>query len=213
MFFQNRVDAGQQLAESLRTSGRDWTGWSVVGIARGGVIVGAEIARALSLPLDALVIDDTVLEHGTMVMSGAGTSVWFPNHPTAERPISVIRGTTPELAAEFLGIQDRQRTLNGDHDFVFPRRALICDDGFVTGLTADAAIRVLRGLGTTEIVLAIPVIPPWASEERVGCPIVTWRVTRLHNPTSGIFYFSFSDVPDDEVVTAVQERRETKALS
>ncbi|MGZ5422802.1 MAG: phosphoribosyltransferase family protein, partial [Aeromicrobium sp.] len=52
--FENRVEAGRQLAvelESLR--GQDAV---VLGLPRGGVPVADEVAKALGLPLDVIVV-------------------------------------------------------------------------------------------------------------------------------------------------------------
>ena len=53
MMFQNREDAGQQLAKRLeRYRGTDTV---VLALPRGGVVVGYKIAQALGLPLDIVV--------------------------------------------------------------------------------------------------------------------------------------------------------------
>ena len=58
MFFNDRTDAGQKLAETFRKLNRDFSGYEVAGIAKGGVIVAAPVAEALDLPLKSLVVDD-----------------------------------------------------------------------------------------------------------------------------------------------------------
>jgi len=50
--FRDRAEAGRSLAEALR--GRDGV---VVGVARGGVAVAAEVARELGLPLTAVDVE------------------------------------------------------------------------------------------------------------------------------------------------------------
>ena len=54
MMFRDRVDAGRRLAERLAAH----TGESavVVALPRGGVPVAAEVAKALGVPLDVLVV-------------------------------------------------------------------------------------------------------------------------------------------------------------
>ena len=54
MIFQNRVDAGRQLADRLRSLADD--GVVVLGLPRGGVPVAGEVARALGAPLDVVVV-------------------------------------------------------------------------------------------------------------------------------------------------------------
>ncbi|MCL6646074.1 MAG: hypothetical protein K6U88_14110 [Dehalococcoidia bacterium] len=53
--FADRREAGRLLGEALRRLGLP-PGAIILGLARGGVIVAAEAARALGLPLDVLVV-------------------------------------------------------------------------------------------------------------------------------------------------------------
>jgi len=50
--FADRVDAGRRLAERLRGFRDD--AFVVLGLARGGVVVAAEVARTLATPLDVV---------------------------------------------------------------------------------------------------------------------------------------------------------------
>src|SRR5512136_400997 len=52
--FRNREDSGRQLAGLLRGYERA-PDTVVLGLPRGGVVVAAEVARALALPLDVIV--------------------------------------------------------------------------------------------------------------------------------------------------------------
>jgi predicted phosphoribosyltransferase len=54
MIFKDRVDAGKKLAQALlRYKGEDVV---VFALPRGGVVLGAEVARALEAPLDLIVV-------------------------------------------------------------------------------------------------------------------------------------------------------------
>ncbi len=55
MIFKNRKEAGQQLATALASYAR-LPNHLVVGLARGGIIVAREVALALKLPLEVLVV-------------------------------------------------------------------------------------------------------------------------------------------------------------
>jgi putative phosphoribosyl transferase len=54
MRFENRTDAGKQLAAALKGYRTD--NMIVLALPRGGVPVGAEVAQALHVPLDVLVV-------------------------------------------------------------------------------------------------------------------------------------------------------------
>ncbi|HSL65295.1 MAG TPA: hypothetical protein VK874_11615, partial [Gaiellaceae bacterium] len=51
--FADRVDAGRVLARQLESESADAV---VVGLARGGVVVAAEVAAVLARPLDVLAV-------------------------------------------------------------------------------------------------------------------------------------------------------------
>src|ERR1700722_10277852 len=52
--FRDRVQAGQKLANELKAFGNSKT--VVLGLAKGGIPVAAEVARELAAPLDVLVV-------------------------------------------------------------------------------------------------------------------------------------------------------------
>src|SRR5881275_1060699 len=52
--FESREDAGRKLGEYLRQEGIQAD--LVLGLPRGGVVVAAEVAHTLGLPLDALIV-------------------------------------------------------------------------------------------------------------------------------------------------------------
>src|SRR5215470_1144084 len=54
MMFASREDAGQKLGRFLRQEGVEAD--LVLGLPRGGVVVAAEVARELQVPLDVLVV-------------------------------------------------------------------------------------------------------------------------------------------------------------
>lgn len=212
MFFENRADAGLRLARVFLDLNRDFSGWEVVGIARGGVIVAAQIAEALKLPLQALYVDDFFVAEGKLVVTSLDTACLFPRKGTAGAKttffpeISTIGiGGISEFAEEVLA---KGRRYNNGQACSLGKRIILCDDGLVSGHSALAVIRTLKHNVVEEIILAIPVVPPWLMEKGSGFEIVTWRVTTLRNAKTGMFYYNFEEVPDEEVVRAVQTARE-----
>ncbi|MER3515229.1 MAG: phosphoribosyl transferase, partial [Thermus sp.] len=55
MYFRDRVDAGQQLAQHLKAYANR-SDVLVLALPRGGLPVGFEVARALNVPLDVFVV-------------------------------------------------------------------------------------------------------------------------------------------------------------
>ena len=154
--FTDRVDAGRQLAQKLSRYDRV-PNTIVLGIPRGGVVVAAEVARALSLPLDVAVAakvgapgnpeyaigavaPDGVVTTGSAFGYSAAevTALSGPAHDKIVRYLDELRGGRPALDLGGLAV-------------------LIVDDGLATGLTALAAAEWAKRQGATRVVVAVPV--------------------------------------------------------
>jgi putative phosphoribosyl transferase len=141
--FRDRAAAGRELAESL--SGQDGV---VVGVARGGVAVAAEVARKLELPLTAVDVE-RVNAHGRRL--GATTAHGPPYLLVPERAVEDVLARA-RRDAERLESRLEHETLP-----VEGLEALLVDDGAVTGLTLAAACMWARADGAAQVVAAVPV--------------------------------------------------------
>jgi putative phosphoribosyl transferase len=141
--FRDRAAAGRELAEALR--GRHGV---VVGVARGGVAVAAEVARELGLPLTAVDVE-RVNAHGRRL--GATTA---HGPPYLLVPEDVVEDTVDRARrdAERLEARLEHETLP-----VESREALLVDDGAITGLTLAAACLWAQAEGAVRVVAAVPV--------------------------------------------------------
>jgi putative phosphoribosyl transferase len=141
--FRDRAAAGRVLAETL--GGRDGV---VVGVARGGVAVAAEVARELALPLTAVDVE-RVNAHGRRL--GATTAHGPPYLLVPEVAVEdVVRRARRE--AERLEARLEHETLP-----VEGLAALVVDDGAISGLTLAAACLWARAEGADPVVAAVPV--------------------------------------------------------
>jgi putative phosphoribosyl transferase len=154
--FRDRVDAGRRLAAELgHLRGRDLV---VLGLPRGGVPVAAEVAAALSAPLDVIVVRKLGHPHHPEYAVGAlgeeGAQVLTPAARSLE-PRDLLRVTAKESAE----LDRRVRVLRGTRpaEPLRGRTAVIVDDGIATGATAAAACQVARHRGAAAVVLAAPV--------------------------------------------------------
>jgi putative phosphoribosyl transferase len=208
MMFDDRVDAGQQLAGRL---GHLRGGPVVVlGLPRGGVPVAAEVARALGAPLDVIVVRKLGVpfqpELGMGAVGEDGVKVINP------AVVRAARVTAAELAAveacERAEVVRRALRYRGDRPRVplHGKVAVIVDDGIATGSTARAACRIARALGAARVVLATPVAPPgW--QDRIGQDADEMIAVITPAPFYGIgqFYADFTQTSDDEVVACLEQ--------
>ncbi|SNT60926.1 putative phosphoribosyl transferase [Asanoa hainanensis] len=159
MAFRDRADAGRRLANRLdHLRGCDAV---VLGVTRGGVPVALEVARALDLPLDVVVVERIQDPFVSAVTLGAvaegGISV-FDDSALSSAWIS--EGAFGALVAGLVAeVERRARAVRaGRASLMLARRtALLVDDGVATGATALAAVRTVRARGAQRVVLAVPV--------------------------------------------------------
>jgi putative phosphoribosyl transferase len=160
--FRDRREAGLALAAAL--ADESGTHPVVLGLARGGVPVAAEIAAALGAPLDVFVVRKLGVPRQPELAMGAIASggVVVRNEevlerlPQAEAALETVRQReTAELIA-------RERRYRGSRPAVpvAGRRVIVADDGLATGSSMIAAVRALRSAGAGSIVVAVPVGPP-----------------------------------------------------
>jgi predicted phosphoribosyltransferase len=81
------------------------------------------------------------------------------------------------------------------------RTGILVDDGLATGATMEVAVRALRGLGATRIVVAVPVA---SAEARDRIAAVADEIVCLETPAFfsavGQWYRDFGQTSDAEVI-------------
>lgn len=215
--FEDRVEAGQLLARRVEDL-KDAEDVVVLGVPRGGVVVAAQIARALNAPLDVYITRKlgapgnpelaigAVAEDGTLVLD--------------EQSIEFLHVSEVYLEEERRRQQEEIRRRAARYRRGRPpipldgKRVILVDDGVATGHTMEAAIRALRQKPLKELILAVPVGPPTTIErlaklvdrlEVLATPEMFWAV--------GMFYRDFHQVSDAEVealLTANRQEQESE---
>ena len=208
MIFKDRSAAGKQLAARLAFL-KDQPSVIVLGIPRGGVVVAAEIARALHAPLDVLLAHKLGAPFNPELAIGALTSTG--EVLLDEILVSELRLSEKEIAREV----EHQRKEIARRLAVFRRgrapldlqnkTVVIVDDGIATGATMLAALRGLRLQKPARVILAIPVGPPETMQRLAGecdqaivldTPEPFWAVGR--------FYQQFSQTSDEQVIALLR---------
>jgi putative phosphoribosyl transferase len=213
--YADRREAGRRLADELRTRLHGETP-VVLALARGGVPVGIEVARGLDAPLDVLVARKIGApmqpELGVGAMAEGGVTV-LADHRLAQLGLSEddLDTTITSEGAELDRRVARYRGGRPPAD-VRDRVVVVVDDGLATGVTAQAALRAVRAREPKRLVLAVPVGSRQAVEmlthevDEIVCPMVP-RMFRA----VGLWYRTFDQTSDDEVVALLSRRREEVA--
>ena len=205
--FDDRRDAGRQLAAALE--GRQLGDAVVVGLARGGIPVAAEVADRLSLPLDALAVRKIrhpwQLEYGLGAVTPGRNGVYlrshgFPDDSELRRAIARAKAKADRLDSI---LHHRLGALD-----VRGRTVVLVDDGLATGGTMEAAVRWARTEGARHIVVAVPV----GAAESLRClrheaDEVVCPHARENLEAVGLWYDVFTQVGDDEAVALLERRR------
>lgn len=214
MLFQDRSDAGRQLAARLaHYAGRDDV--LVLALPRGGVPVGYEVAEALGAPLDVFLVRKLGAPGQEELAMGAiasgGVRVMNESVVRAHRPPeSVIAQIEAEERRE---LERREREYRGSRPPLDVRGkvVILVDDGLATGATMRAAVAALRRLGPNRVVVAVPVGATETCEEFEG---EADEALCVHEPDPfyavGMWYEDFSQTTDEEVRDLLARRGATR---
>jgi putative phosphoribosyl transferase len=202
--FSDRREAGRLLAEEL-TPYRGCDGLLVLGLARGGIPVGWEVAAALHAPLDAFLVRKLGVPHWPELAMGAlasGGGVVMNDHVVASLRIDdeQVRAVIQRESAE---LTRREQLYRGGRTVADPagKTVILVDDGIATGASMLAAVRALRAVGPQAIVVAVPVGPASACEELAQEADAVFCATMPPDfEAVGQVFADFHQVTDDEVV-------------
>lgn len=201
--FQDRIDAGRQLAEQLLSyTGRDDV--IVLGLPRGGVPVAYEVAQRLGVPLDVFVVRKLgVPGHEELAMGAiAPGGVRVLNEdvlhviPNAQSIVEMV------TAIEREELERREHNYRNDQPppDLKSRIVILIDDGLATGATMRAAVAALRQQDAAKIIVAVPVGAPSTCHDLKNAAD---EVICLQTPVAfigvGQYYADFSQTTDEEV--------------
>ena len=210
-YFSDRVEAGKRLASAMRDF--DGKNGIVLAIPRGGVVVGYEIAKALSLPLDVIIPrkigapDNPELAIGAMTEDG--TIILDDNLITyIGVPRDYIKAESERQKHE---IERRLKLYRQNEPYPSLKGldVVIVDDGIATGSTMKAALASVKNRGASTVTVAVPVGPPSTIKELKKQAA---RVVCLYTPeyfqAIGQFYTDFNQTTDEEVIQLLKQSKQ-----
>ena len=202
MVFASREDAGRQLGCRLQEQGTEAD--LVLGLPRGGVVVAAEVAQALRVPLDVLIVRKVghplhrefavgaLAESGVVVLDQAVIG----SNPIVRAELSEV------IEEEKQRLRSYQERFHGaaSHDLA-QKAVVLVDDGLATGATTEAAVLSARKQRARHIVVAAPVASANAVERlrRVADQVVVLLIDPDFDAV-GRYYDSFTQTTDEQVL-------------
>ena len=210
ILFEDRVDAGRQLAERLAAYAEERP--VVFALPRGGVPVGAEVSRSLGAPLEVIVSRKLGApgqpEFGIGAVAPGGVRVL---NERAVRALGIEEDYLEMISARELAEAERRlRLFRGDRPYpdLERRTAILVDDGLATGVTARAALLALRRMNPRRLVLAVPVCALQTAELlRPEADDLICLLAPDNLEAVGLWYRNFEQTSDEEVVRLLEEIR------
>jgi putative phosphoribosyl transferase len=201
--FRDRQEAGKRLAEALAEY-ENRPDVLVLALPRGGVPVGAEVASALDVAMDLMLVRKLgVPGHRELAMGAVATGGIRVLNEDVVRTLGLDDEAIEAVArGEQRELERRDEAYRGGRrpSPVADRVVILVDDGLATGATMRAAIAALKTQRPDRIVVAVPVAPPDTCE---ALREEADQVLCLAEPDPfmaiGVWYEDFPQLTDDEV--------------
>ena len=209
--FHDRADAGQRLAERLRTyAGRSDV--IVLGLPRGGAPVAFQVAETLGAELDIFLVRKLgVPGHEELAMGAiASGGVVVLNDDVVQCydiPPDVLDSV---IQAEKQELDRRAAAYRGDRPLpqVRGRTVILVDDGIATGASLRAGVEALRQMDPARVVVAVPVAARSSCQQFSQ---IADEMVCLLTPDPfyavGLWYEDFSQTTDEEVRRLLAQAR------
>ncbi len=201
--FINRYDAGIQLAEKLHAF-KNKSDAIVLALPRGGVPVAYEIAKALQLKLDLLIVRKLgVPEHEELAFGAIGANDVMVLNDDIINELNISPKIIEQVkAGEKLELLRREKVYRKEKPFpdLQHKTVILVDDGIATGATIRAAISVLSTFAVKSIIVAVPVIDKqiYSVLSSLVDKVVSLNIVD-HLIAVGNWYEDFSQTEDEEV--------------
>lgn len=210
--FKDRYAAGEILASVLSKYKDNLHPVTVLGIARGGVVVADPIAEKLNADLDIIVSRKLRSPHNSENAVGAimhdesvylGTSSLKIQHGISDEYIAMEKLEQKKEIGRRLGVY---RPNNREYN-IKDRIVILVDDGIATGATVIAAARWIRKHKPKRLIIASPVAPKQVVKSLKN---EADQIEVIRNPSNfkavEQFYQHFDTISDDRIVQIAKKR-------
>jgi len=213
--FSNRQEAGRRLgqlvAAQLAGMPEDKALPTIaVGLPRGGVPVGKEVATILQVPLTILVSKKIGAPFQPELALGAVSSrgVVILDKSLGDlvnRLDSYLQSQAAQLIEATKSREETWLRIAGIQAPMFTgKRVIVIDDGIATGMTTLAALRSIASEHPARLILAVPVISRQAYYRlRPECDGIIAIEAPADLQAIGQFYEDFHQVEDDEMLSSL----------
>jgi predicted phosphoribosyltransferase len=213
----NRAEAGRRLVQPLlKYANRPEV--IILTLPRGGVPVAYEVATALNVRLDLMLVRKLgAPSHPEYAMGAIASGGVQVLNDEALRAHPIDRASFEAVVArEAQELSRREKAYRGDRPppQLKGQVVILIDDGLATGSSMMAAIQAVRMQAPERIVVAVPVAPRETVEDlsmqvdEVICPLIPeWMMS------IGYWYLDFSQTSDEEVINLMQRAWERELSS
>ncbi|TFG46857.1 MAG: phosphoribosyl transferase [Dehalococcoidia bacterium] len=208
--FENRFDAGKQLAEKLSAYKNEQV--IVLAIPNGGLPVGLQVALAIGADLDVVIARKIPIplrpEGGFGAVADDGTTI-FNNEIVKSLGLTQSQ-INYQVAQVRNDIQQRSLAFRGPDrslSIVAGKTAIIVDDGLASGYTMMAAVESVRRRRPSRIIVAVPVASEMAVRkvEKIADRVVTVHTALVPKFYVSYYYRYWHDMKDADGLKCVRE--------
>jgi predicted phosphoribosyltransferase len=203
--FKDRIDAGIQLAEELVP----YKGQNVVVLAipRGGLPLGAIVAKTLKAPLDVALSKKIGHPYNREYAIGAVSLDQIVLNDVAGVHQRYIEEETTRIREKLKKRHEQYYKSRKPQD-LSDKVVIIIDDGIATGNTIRVTAEMVKAHKPKRVIVAIPVAPPSAIKSLENSSFID-EVVCLYTPYDfmavGQFYEYFDQVSDEEAINLLHE--------
>jgi putative phosphoribosyl transferase len=206
--FRDREDAGYQLARVL--GDYELNNPLVLAIPRGGVVIGAVLAREIGADLDVILSRKLRAPNQPELAIGAisETGEVYVNEEAAEGGGVSDEYFHAEKAYQLSMMENRKENVRRIQleAPLTGRSVIITGDGMATGSTMMAAVQTVRPHRPAELIVAVPVAPAdRIAEFERHCDRFVCLFPAGHMRAVGQFYENFPTVDEEQVLEILKE--------